>query len=241
MDRVSEPTAVGGVFGRVMAEASAAKAKHLREGTYDPPRNTTETERRSMLASQAARRATAWGLPPETWRMTFDSFDLAAASLTLRRAHREAQALVGAAPKLAGLLLWGNAGTGKTHLAYAAANHCRERAWPFLFRRVPDLMSQLRSAIKAERRNDPDALSADDVIRLYAGEMLLVLDDLGAHQDTEYAAAVLYDVIDARYRKRLPTIITTNLRPDQIDPRIASRYGLGTLACEGPDQRRRYG
>lgn len=173
--------------------------------------------------------------------MTFDSFNLANVSPGVSAAHRACRELVSNRPSTPGLLLYGPTGTGKTHIAYAAANHCRERAWPFLFRRVPDLMRQLRDAIKAEKRDDDTSLTADDVLRMYAGDMLLVLDDLGAHQATEYAATVLYDILDARYRKHLPTIVTTNLDPNHIDPRIASRFIQGTYCCAGTDQRRRYG
>ena len=222
-----------GVFGKVLEEARRRRAEHVSRGSLSLPSNEMLIERRS---ADAIRRATAWGLPPETWGITFDSFDLTGIEPSLRKAYEGVLALVKG--ETYAVLLTGSPGTGKSHLAYAAANHCRIRAWPFLFRRVPDVMSELRNAIKHGGGDQP---SADDLIRMFSGEMLLVLDDLGAHQETEYASAVLYDIVDARYRKKLPTIITTNHAPDAIDGRIASRFYLGTYECNGADKRRRYG
>ena len=45
---------------------------------------------------------------------------------------------------------------------------------------------------------------------------LLVLDDLGAERRSEYSQEQVFNVIDARYRAKLPLIITTNLEIDEI-------------------------
>lgn len=165
-----------------------------------------------------------------------------------KNAYEKVRGFLAERPVCPGLLLWGNTGTGKTHLAYAACNYVRENGGGFMFRRVPDVMKELRGAIQEQKRREQHfgqvetmGLTADELLTMYAGRFLLVLDDLGAHQQTEYAAAVLYDIIDARYRKHVPTIVTTNFRPDQVDDRIASRLLLGTVECGGKDLRAVYG
>ncbi len=72
---------------------------------------------------------------------------------------------------------------------------------------------------------------------------LLILDDLGAASATPWAREKLYQLINHRYAYRLATVVTTNLKPEAIEPRIYSRLcdpACGTLlTLRGPDYRRR--
>jgi DNA replication protein DnaC len=52
---------------------------------------------------------------------------------------------------------------------------------------------------------------------------LLILDDLGAESPTPWANEKLYQLFNHRYTHRLPTVITTNVELDRLDPRIRSR------------------
>lgn len=52
---------------------------------------------------------------------------------------------------------------------------------------------------------------------------LLVLDDLGHQRETAWRAEMMDRIIDARYMRRLFTVVTTNLSGEQLPPRIASR------------------
>ena len=45
---------------------------------------------------------------------------------------------------------------------------------------------------------------------------LLVLDDLSAERQTEYMLEIVFNVIDARYRAKLPLIVTTNLTREEL-------------------------
>ena len=45
---------------------------------------------------------------------------------------------------------------------------------------------------------------------------LLVIDDLAVERDTEYAAEIVQNVIDSRYRAGKPLIVTTNLQLSEI-------------------------
>ena len=116
------------------------------------------------------------------------------------------------------LTLIGGTGVGKTHLAAAAA-HVRMAAGDRVcFAVVPELLDALR----ASYRDDGEA-SFEAVFAWLKDVDLLVLDDLGAHQETEWASEKLYQLCASRYLRRAPTLITTNVAPESLDPRLASR------------------
>lgn len=53
---------------------------------------------------------------------------------------------------------------------------------------------------------------------------LVILDDLGAERNTDYALEIVYNVIDSRYRSRKPMIITTNLTLSEMQNPPDIRY-----------------
>lgn len=149
------------------------------------------------------------------------------------------------------LVLMGENGVGKTHLAAAIAHACRDRGTGVLFLIVPDLLDHLRYTF----RPDSD-VSYDELFEEVKRVPLLVLDDLGAHGTTPWAREKLYQIINYRYNARLPLVVTTNLSLDELEraePRIASRladtrfsvpfhidapnYGVSQPAQDGEESR----
>ena len=116
------------------------------------------------------------------------------------------------------LALMGPTGAGKTHLAAAAARERLAAGDSVFFAVVPDLLDHLR---RAYRPDNPETY--DDVFDALRAAALLVLDDLGAHSTTPWAQEKLYQLLSYRYLQALPTVITTNMKPDDLDPRLASR------------------
>ena len=116
------------------------------------------------------------------------------------------------------LTLIGGTGVGKTHLAAAAANDRLAVGDRVCFAVVPELLDALR----ASYRDDGEA-SFEATLAWLKDVDLLVLDDLGAHQATEWANEKLYQLCASRYLRRTPTLITTNVAPESLDPRLASR------------------
>lgn len=116
------------------------------------------------------------------------------------------------------LTLIGGTGVGKTHLAAAAANQRLLAGDSVCFAVVPELLDALRASYRDEGEASFEAIFAwiKDVD-------VLVLDDLGAQQSTEWANEKLYQLCASRYLRRAPTLITSNVAPESLDPRLASR------------------
>jgi DNA replication protein DnaC len=124
------------------------------------------------------------------------------------------------------LVFFGNYGCGKTHMAAAIANEALRNHWKVLFAVVPDLLDHLRSTF-----GPSSDVAYDERFETIRDVPLLVLDDLGTENTTPWAREKLYQIINHRYNYRLSTVITSNRKPDDIEPRIASRMYDRTL-CE---------
>jgi len=116
------------------------------------------------------------------------------------------------------LLLVGGYGCGKTHLAAAIANEAVRREYQTIFMVVPDLLDYLRSTFGPNSE-----VAYDERFDKIRSIQLLVLDDLGAESSTAWAREKLFQIINHRYNNHLPTVFTTNVDLDKLDPRIASR------------------
>jgi DNA replication protein DnaC len=110
------------------------------------------------------------------------------------------------------LVLVGDVGRGKTHLAAAIKNHRDEHGEPTLFMTVPDLLDYLRATYAPS--SDITYDRGFDAVR---NAPVLILDDYGAHSSTPWAEEKLFQLLNFRFNAQLPTVITTNLPFDQPD------------------------
>jgi DNA replication protein DnaC len=116
------------------------------------------------------------------------------------------------------LVFQGANGCGKTHLAAAVANYRLKEGQPVKFVVVPDLLDHLRSTFSPE-----SPVTYDQLFEEVKNAPLLILDDLGKQSTTPWAQEKLYQVINHRYNYRLPTVVTTNCKTDELDSPISSR------------------
>ena len=138
------------------------------------------------------------------------------------------------------LSLHGPYGVGKTHLAVAVAAEREERGDTVFFATVADLLDYLRATFA------PDSpITHDDLLDHIRTADVLVLDDMGAERSTPFAEDKLFQIVGYRYEERLPTIITTSDKIEDITkarPRIASRLQdplvVTEFPIEAPDYRR---
>lgn len=134
------------------------------------------------------------------------------------------------------LLLVGSTGTGKTHQAYGAvrALTVSGAACSWLAITAADLYAKLRPRPKVDSEQE-----FENVAR--AG--LLVLDDLGAAKGSEWNEEINYRLVNYRYERELPTLITSNVAPKQLanalGERVASRLVemAARVVLRGDDRR----
>jgi DNA replication protein DnaC len=114
------------------------------------------------------------------------------------------------------LVLLGETGCGKTHLAAAIAHHIAGQRQQVRFVVVPDLLDYLRKA-NYEVKDGRDAI---DEMRTVP---ILVLDDLGVHSATPWAQEKLFQILNYRYNAKLATVITLSCSLDDLPQSWVSR------------------
>jgi DNA replication protein DnaC len=134
------------------------------------------------------------------------------------------------------LVLVGGFGCGKTHLAAAIANFAVDLGLPTLFITVPDLLDSLRFSY-----DDPES-TFEQRFNEIRNAPLLVMDDFGTQNATDWAQEKLFQIMNYRYVNKLPIVVTTNWMLEEIEDRIQSRLGdseyVRTLRILAPDYRR---
>lgn len=112
-------------------------------------------------------------------------------------------------------------GTGKTHLVSAIANRILDR-WdghsnkcPVHFISEPELFRRIRATYSYTDEDRKTKPSEAKIIARYLEIPLLIIDDLGKEQvkDPDFVQRTLFAIIDGRYQRKLPVIITSNVGP----------------------------
>lgn len=136
------------------------------------------------------------------------------------------------------MVLCGPHGVGKTHLAVAITGELSGRHDVY-FARVQQLMYHLQSGFQSV---GDSRQTFDTLFRAAADAEVLVLDDLGAENDSEWTRATLHELLSHRYEARLPTVVTTFIDMTQQSGAIASRLCDRSISrvihISAPDYRR---
>lgn len=116
------------------------------------------------------------------------------------------------------LLVWGVPGNGKSHLAAAVKNDLHKKGHIVIFQSVPELLGRIKSTFNRHSRD-----SEDQIMKALLTCDLLILDDIGAEKLTDWVQDVMFRIIDGRYRKELPILYTSNLRPKELAGQVSDR------------------
>ena len=184
----------------------------------------------------------ASGLPLETRAsLRLSTLKLRRGVKGLREALEGAQAVL--SQELAWLTLQGSCGLGKTHLAGAIGWEWLAQGRVCRYAQVSRLLERLRRTydFTPEQAFELRQPRFEEVFKWYADTPLLILDDLGAEKLTDWAGSQLDALVDHRYIRGLPLVVTTNVLLSELPPRIASRLQdrrLGrVITLSGPDYR----
>ncbi len=107
----------------------------------------------------------------------------------------------------------GAVGSGKTHLACAVAREllAKNLVRNVQFARCVSLFDEIKRSFNA----------GTDALAPYRTCGVLVLDDLGKQASTPWSLERLFDLVDDRYARCLPTITTSNYNPRDLIVHLA--------------------
>lgn len=119
----------------------------------------------------------------------------------------------------AGILFYGNSGTGKTFAAACIGNYLTERGKTVIAINLGLYLGKLKVEWGKAENEILEKISLCD---------LLIIDDLGCEKISEWSLEKIFLLIDTRYRAEKPLIITTNLEYSRDNLKCAITKTFGT-------------
>ena len=118
------------------------------------------------------------------------------------------------------LTIIGTYGTGKSHLVEAVAREWLHGNRSVKYEYVPTLMNELRSTVSSDESNGSLWTKLQERFK----PKLLILDDLGQENPTEWTRKLLTEIIDERIRTNGWLLCATNYTQEQLKERIDERF-----------------
>ena len=112
------------------------------------------------------------------------------------------------------LLFYGNSGTGKTFLSWCIAKELLDKGFLVVYKTSDDLLRALKDI---KFNNDTD------LENLLINCDLLIIDDLGSEQITDFSSTELFTLINKKILKNKKMLISTHLSRPLISKRYSER------------------
>ncbi|WP_278366900.1 ATP-binding protein [Marinobacter salarius] len=117
------------------------------------------------------------------------------------------------------LLMLGKVGNGKTHLGCALIEYViRKSGNPCYYRTFSDLVRQVKGSFAKGAQ-----YSEQDVYEDFGKGRVVVLDEVGMQNFTDFEQAVAYEAINARYLAQRPTVLISNLQASDLPLCVGER------------------
>jgi len=123
------------------------------------------------------------------------------------------------------LVLVGPLGCGKTRLACAIANERIANNQFVFYVSTPDLLDHLRGTY-----SPGSEIKYDDLFEQVRNATLLILDDVELEGSTPWAREKLEQILNHRFNLKLPTVLVTDISPDDMDERLGARLSDNELS-----------
>lgn len=98
------------------------------------------------------------------------------------------------------LVFLGSVGTGKTHLACSALREVGGK-----YKTISEICTELEKS-----RSFSSSETEEELLKYYGSRPLLVIDEIGRGNNPQKEQYAIYQVMNARYNKRKPTILISN-------------------------------
>lgn len=116
------------------------------------------------------------------------------------------------------VFMFGETGLGKTHLSLAIAGTVIKKGYGVVYGSAQNLLNMVERE-HFGRSEEPDGATEEKLLSCD----LLILDDLGSEFTTQFIVAELYNIINTRMAKGLPTIINSNIALSELEGRYTNR------------------
>lgn len=137
------------------------------------------------------------------------------------------------------LLLMGKTGVGKTHISTSVAKVVIEAGYNVIYDSSQNIVSDFECD-RFKSGYGPYEPKSDKYLECD----LLIIDDLGTEFINQFTVSCLYNLINTRQNRALPTVVSTNLSTEELitkyEGRISSRLlgaGVAVLMFDGDDYR----
>ena len=158
-----------------------------------------------LIRKQLAKSA----IPARFENRTFDNYtaDGEAGAKALRVSREYATEFCERLKLGSSLILCGNAGTGKTHLACAIAQHImKTHAMSAQYMTVGRAFRMVKDTYRRD-----SGRTEQEVLSVFAAPDLLILDEIGVQYGSDTEKNILFEIVNERYEALKPTILISNL------------------------------